>query len=407
MKCFEHINELATLSSSHKKDGRNLIPQDLSVIKDASIIFDDHIIHWVGETSKRPTGIKFDIIHNLKGHCVTPELVDCHTHLVFGGNRAQEYLMKIDGVDYQEIANSGGGILASQTGTNSLSEEELFLESCRKIERLYEHGVGTIEIKSGYGLTYDSEKRISLVINRLKKKFAPKIKIVNTYLAAHAVPREFSNSAEYMDKIVIPLLEELAPLKIIDAIDIFHEDGYFNEADVLKIFNCADRLGIQKKIHADEFNDNNGASLACDNDCLSCDHLLKSSNQSIAKLATSKTVATFLPGTAFFLGKEQVDARKFLDNGVKVAIASDYNPGSSHCDNLLLLASIAAPTYKMNSCELWSSITLNSAHALGLNNQGAIIKGLSSRFSIFKSNTISEITYSWGKNLAITSYWPF
>ncbi len=175
----------------------------------------------------------------------------------------------------------------------------------------------------------------------------------------------------------------------------------FSEDDVRSLFERANRLGIPVKMHADEFNDNNGASLACSYNALSCDHLLKTSSSGIESLAKSNTVANLLPGTGLFLGKEKANARAMLDAGVKVAIASDYNPGSCHCDNVLLLASLAAPMYKLNIAEMWTAITLNASHALGLRDQGAIVVGLKPRFTIFNTDSIDRITYSWGKNLAL------
>jgi len=283
--------------------------------------------------------------------------------------------------------------------THSFTHEELFEISSERIEQIYSYGVGTIEIKSGYGLSFEKEKEISLLINDLKKKFEGKVQIFNTYMAAHAVPEGFSSSQEYMEKVVIPLLKDLAPLKIIDAVDIFHEKHYFDTFDCQNLFKEAKNLGINIKMHADEFLDNKGAILATKFGALSCDHLLNTSKEGINALANSKTVATLLPGTGFFLGLPQANARAFLDAGAKVAIGSDYNPGSCHCDNLLLVASLAAPHYKMNLCELWAAITLNASHALGLKDQGALIKGLKPRFSIFEADTLDKITYHWGKNL--------
>lgn len=400
-KLYKNISELVTLNSCHKKDGRNLIPEDLSILKNISMVFDKEII-WIGNFNDLPKEYTDLPCSNLTGHTVLPEIVDCHTHLVFGGDRSEEYSMRLNGADYQEIANFGGGILFTEKETNKLSRKELLEQSIRKIETIHSYGVGTIEIKSGYGLNFDKEYELSHIINDLKIHFLNKVQIFNTYMAAHAVPKGLSSSNEYITTVCIPLLEKLSKEKIIDCVDIFHEDGYFNEQDVRALLGVAKSLNIKCKTHADEFQDNNGASLACELDCLSTDHLLKSSKTSIQTLSQSKTVATFLPGTAFFLGKEQVNARKFLDAGVKVAIASDYNPGSSHCDNLLLLASIAAPTYKINSAELWASITHNAAHALGLYNQGHIDIGMDARFSIFNVDCVSKVSYHWGKNFSVT-----
>lgn len=190
-------------------------------------------------------------------------------------------------------------------------------------------------------------------------------------------------------------------MKIIDAVDIFHEKNYFTSEDVDLLFTKAKSLGIARKIHADELNDNDGASLAVKHDALSADHLLKVSAKGIEDLAQGKTVATLLPGTAFFLGKPLAPARSLLDGGAKVAIGSDYNPGSCHCDNLLLVASMSAAQLKLNQAELWAGITLNAASALGLKDQGVIASGLKPRFSLFKTESLSHITYNWGRNFAV------
>src|SRR5690606_39248632 len=223
---------------------------------------------------------------------------------------------------------------------------------------------------------------LSLLIDRLKKHFYPRVQIFNTYLAAHDVPKDFSCSRDYLNQVVLPLLEKLAPLNIIDSVDIFHELNYFSDSDVRVLFSKDKELGIPRKVHADELNNNEGAALAAEFEALSADHLLKISDDGIQKLASSSTVATLLPGTAFFLGKPLAPARAMLDAGVKIAIASDYNPGSCHCDNVLLVASIAAAQLKMNITETWCGMTLNAAHALGLKNQGALIPGMRPRFSL-------------------------
>ncbi len=390
---WTEISELATLSGAIKKDGRNLLPEDLGLIQDAAIVFDQGQILWQGNSSALPPQYQQFAV-SLKGHVVTPEIVDSHTHLVFAGNRADEYKMRLDGADYQAIAASGGGILSTMSATKDADEEGLFQQARQRIERIHSYGVGTIEIKSGYALTLDGERKLSRVIDRLKNQFSPRVRILNTFMAAHAVPREYQSSKAYLDEIVVPLLRELAKSKSIDAVDIFHETGYFSTDDVTCIFELAKQLAIPVKIHADEFGDNGGAELAAKYHALSADHLLCTGDSGIAALANSQTVATLLPGTGYFLGKAQAKARKLLDAGAKVAIASDFNPGSCHVDNVLLLASLAAPNYKMNSAELWAAITINARDALGL--------GVSPRFSVFKANSISEITYSWGRNFSVS-----
>lgn len=401
IRALSHLSQLVTLEKAHAKDGRNLLVDDLSVVTDGAIAFDDDKILWVGKTSDLPAEYA-KVAVNKSGHTLTPEIVDSHTHTVFGGNRAQEYADRLNGISYEEIAKRGGGILLTMKQTNESSSDHLFDLAVKRIEQIYSYGIGTIEIKSGYGLNFEKELEISMVIDRLKKKFHPKIQIYNTYLAAHDIPKAYASSSAYMKEVVIPLLEKLAPMKVIDAVDIFHEKNYFTAEDVSLLFSKAKSLGIARKIHADELNDNGGASLAVEFEALSADHLLKINAKGIADLAKSKTVATLLPGTAFFLGKPLAPARAMLDGGAKVAIGSDYNPGSCHCDNLLLVASMSAAQLKINQCELWAGITMNAAAALGLNKQGALIVGLKPRFSLFKVQSLSEITYNWGKNFSVS-----
>ncbi len=403
MKVYHHIKECLTLQGAHSKDGRCLDPSDLGNIKDASIAFDDNEIKWVGPSRELPEEYKGYSLIDASDFVITPELIDCHTHLVFGGNRSKEYVDRLNGKDYQEIAKSGGGILFTMEQTNKSTDEQLLQIARERIQKIANYGVGTIEIKSGYSLTYDGEKRLTLLINQLKEEFSPSIQIKNTFMAAHAIPKGFKNSAEFLNKVVFPLLKEMAPLNIIDAVDIFHETGYFNYQDTEELFMLAQQLGLPVKSHADEFVDNKGALLAAQNNALSTDHLLCTQKDGILALSQSKTVATLLPGTGFFLGKAQANARAFLDAGVKVAIGSDYNPGSCHFDNVLFIASLAAPNYHMNITELWSAITLNSAHALGLYDQGAIQSGLRPRFSLFKADCHEDITYHWGKNFFYSS----
>lgn len=401
LKALTDLNEIVTMKSAHSKDGRNLLPDDLSIIKNAAIVYDESKILWVGQTSRLPEQYK-NLAQSLPGHVLTPEVIDSHTHIVFGGDRAQEYADRLNGISYEEIAKRGGGILFTMEQTNEASLEDLFNNACERIERLNSYGVGSIEIKSGYGLNFDRELAVSLLIDRFKKKFSPRIQIFNTYLAAHDVPKSFSSSTDYLEQVVLPLLEKLAPLKVIDAVDIFHEKNYFTSLDVDLLFTKAQSLGIARKIHADELNDNAGAALAVKHGALSADHLLKISAEGIKLLSQNSTVATLLPGTAFFLGKPLAPARALLDAGAKVAIASDYNPGSCHCDNVLLIASMAAAQLKLNQAELWAGITLNASASLGFKNQGAISPGMKPRFSLFKTESLSHITYNWGRNFAVT-----
>lgn len=402
MKGYKNLNQIITLEAAAKKDGRNLNPNDLSILKNAAIVFDDEIIHWVGHSGDIPKEYQNITFETLKDHILTPEVVDSHTHLVFGGNRAFEYSMRLNGADYEDIAKAGGGILSTMEQTITASEQELLDLAIERVERIHSYGVGTIEVKSGYGLTVESEKKISRVIHKLKQHFEGKVQILNTFLAAHAVPGSFKNSHEYLEKVVLPLMHELNDEKILDFVDIFHEEGYFSLEDSKFLFEEAKKIGLKLKIHADEFNDNKGAKLATKYRAISADHLLCTTDDGIQALATSDTVATLLPGTAYFLGKPLAQAQKFLKAGCKLSLASDYNPGSCHCDNLILIASVCAKSLGLNIAELWSAITLNAAHALDLKEQGTIQIGMKPRFSIFQCKSIDEITYNWGRNFSVT-----
>lgn len=400
IRVYTNFNEIVTMKGVHSKDGRHLLPDDLGIQKDGAIVLDEEKIIWVGHSANLPAQYFSAPTVKMHGHVLTPEIVDSHTHIVFGGDRAQEYADRLNGLSYEEIARRGGGILYTMQATNEASAEVLYQSAKERIERLHSYGTGTIEIKSGYGLNFEQEYELSLLIDRLKKHFTPRIQIFNTFLAAHDIPRNFTGSSQYLDEVVLPLLIKLAPLGVIDAVDIFHEKNYFSTEDTRRLFEKARELGIPRKIHADELNDNGGAALAVEFDALSADHLLKISAEGVKQLAASKTVATLLPGTAFFIGKPLAPARALLDAGAKVALASDYNPGSCHCDNLLLIASVAAPQLKLNQAELWASLVYNSAQALGLKRQGVISMAMKPRFSVFKAESLSHITYNWGRNFA-------
>lgn len=402
MKGIKNLSQILTLSSAWKKDGRKPRNEDLGVIENGTIVFDDNEILWVGPTTDIPPSFSHVQFKDGSGHCLTPEIVDSHTHVIFGGNRAAEYSMRLNGADYQAIANAGGGILSTMTQTNALNKEQLFEISKERIERISNYGVGTIEIKTGYGLNIDKEIECAEVINELKKHFSSRVQIFSTFMPAHAIPKGYKSGFDYLNDVVYPAFEKVLPLGIIDAADIFFEQGYFNLQETEEFFKFCQKNKIPIKVHADEFNDNGGAKLACQYNALSCDHLLKTGSEGINHLKSSQTVATILPGTGFFLGKPQANARELIDQGAKVAIASDYNPGSCHCDNVLLIASLAAPTLRLSLAEVWVALTLNASHALGLKDQGALIKGLKPRFSLFKVTQVDEITYNWGRNFFVS-----
>ena len=400
MQIIRNLNQIVTLKQAFKKEGRRLNPQDLGIIDKASIVMDNEKVIWIGKDSDFPEKYKGAPSKNGEGFILTPGIADSHTHLVFGGDRAFEYTMRLNGADYEDIGKSGGGILSTMKATLESSTEKLYNDAKKRIETIYSYGVRAIEIKSGYALTFDKEKEITLIINRLKENFSQRIIIHNTFMAAHAIPSNFKSSSEYINDIVIPLLDDHDVSNAIDSVDIFHESGYFSQEDVEVLFKYCQKKSLNVRIHADEFNDNKGAILASKYQALSADHLLCTNEDGILALANSNTVATVLPGTAFFLGKKLANARGMLDAGCRVAIASDYNPGSSHCDNLILIASIAAKSMSFNIAELWAAITLNAYKSLNIKNAGYLSINSRAIVTLFEAKSIDEITYKWGHNLS-------
>lgn len=402
MRVYRQLSQVATLSGAHSKGGKHLVPSDLGLLDNAAIVFDDKQIHWVGNDRDLPEEYSRLPSMALPHHVLTPALVDSHTHLLFGGNRSSEYVARLNGDDYQAIARAGGGILYTMRETLKLSQEELIAIGRERLERLLSYGVRTVEMKSGYALTTDGELRLLRAAKALKAEFSGRATVFSTYLGAHAVPKDYASSTQFLQEIVIPTLNQAHAEQLVDAVDVFAEEGYFSQGDVKSLFEHATRLGLPVKIHADEFNDNGGARLATEFQALSADHLLKTSADGIQALAESNTVATILPGTAFFLGKPLAPARQLLDAGCRVAIASDFNPGSSHVDNVLFVASLAAPSLKINLAELWCGITLNAAAALGMKDRGCLTPGMQPEFALFAVDRISDVTYGWGRNYCVT-----
>ena len=399
------VRQLASLEGAWRKGGRGLDPADLSLIDGAAVAFDEREVLWAGPEAALPPALSDAEPVDCRGLVVVPEVVDCHTHLVFAGDRAGEHAMRLDGADYREIARRGGGILSTARATRAASEEGLLRSARGRIERIRSRGVGAVEVKSGYGLDREAELRISRVVGALRREYAGRVTVRSTFLAAHAVPPEAPGPGAYMEGTVLPLLEELArdgearP----DAVDVFHEEGYFGAAEAEALYRRARELGIPVKCHADEFADGKAAVLACRHGALSADHLLMTGEDGVEALASSPTVAVLLPGTCLFLGKGQAPGRRLLDAGCRVAVGSDYNPGSCHIDDVLLCAFLAAPLHRMNTAELWAAVTLNAAAALGLGGQGALVPGLAPRFSFFRADSLARVAYSPGRNLAV---WP-
>ena len=333
-----------------------------------------------------------------KNKIVLPCWCDSHTHSVYTGNRSDEYLQRIKGVSYQEIANNGGGILKSSRQINSISEDELFFESKNRIEKLIKYGTGSLEIKTGYGLSYDGELKMLKVIKRLKESLP--IQIKSTFLGAHAIPKNYKKE-EYFRLVLDEMLPDFAKDELIDFVDIFSEKNYFTAEDTKILCNKASELGIASKIHVNQFNSIGGVKVAVDCGALSVDHLEVINKSDINILKQSKTIPVLLPGCSFFLGIEYADAKTLLSNEIPFAIASDYNPGSSPSGNMNFILSLACNKLKLTTEQAINAATINGAYAMGLSHKtGSITKGKIANVVITSEiESINDLPYFYGDNL--------
>jgi imidazolonepropionase len=354
----------------------------------------------ISEFGKMSEISKIDNVETIdaKNKIVLPCWCDSHTHSVYTGNRSDEYLQRIKGVSYQEIANNGGGILKSSRQINSISEDELFFESKNRIEKLIKYGTGSLEIKTGYGLSYDGELKMLKVIKRLKESLP--IQIKSTFLGAHAIPKNYKKE-EYFRLVLDEMLPDFAKDELIDFVDIFCEKNYFSAEDTKILCNKASELGIASKIHVNQFNSIGGVKVAVDCGALSVDHLEVINKSDINVLKQSKTIPVLLPGCSFFLGIEYADAKTLLSNEIPFAIASDYNPGSSPSGNMNFILSLACNKLKLTTEQAINAATINGAYAMALSHKtGSITKGKIANIIISSEiESINDLPYFYGDNL--------
>ena len=354
----------------------------------------------ISEFGKMSEISKIDNVETIdaKNKIVLPCWCDSHTHSVYTGNRSDEYMQRIKGVSYQEIANNGGGILKSSRQINSISEDELFFESKNRIEKLIKYGTGSLEIKTGYGLSYDGELKMLKVIKRLKESLP--IQIKSTFLGAHAIPKNYKKE-EYFRLVLDEMLPDFAKDELIDFVDIFCEKNYFSAEDTKILCNKASELGIASKIHVNQFNSIGGVKVAVDCGALSVDHLEVINKSDINILKQSKTIPVLLPGCSFFLGIEYADAKTLLSNEIPFAIASDYNPGSSPSGNMNFILSLACNKLKLTTEQAINAVTINGAYAMGLSHKtGSITKGKIANVVITSEiESINDLPYFYGDNL--------
>lgn len=336
---------------------------------------------------------------NAEGKMVMPAFVDSHTHLVFPDTREKEYVYKIKGLSYEEIAKRGGGILNSSRKMKEISIEELFLYSYHRAIEAMRWGTGALEIKSGYGLSWELEKKMLLVIQQLKKVLPIPVKA--TFLGAHAVPEQYkSNPDKYVDIVVNEMIPKVSEEKLADFIDVFCDRGFFTVAQTERILAAGQQYGLRAKIHANELDFSGGVQVGVKYNALSVDHLEYLGDDELRTLSGSKTMPTVLPGAAFFLGLKLAPARKIIDKGLPLAMATDFNPGSSPSGNMQIIVSMASILYHMLPEEAITATTLNTAYALGLSNKiGSIAKGKKANLIITKKiPSIDYIPYAYGEN---------
>ena len=331
---------------------------------------------------------------------VLPTFCDSHTHLVFAESRESEFNDRINGLSYQQIANNGGGILNSAKKIHQIDEEILYKRSLKRLDKLIKLGTGAIEIKSGYGLSVESELKILRVIKKLKE--TTPISIKSTFLGAHAIPEKYKdNKKEYIELVINEMLPEIASNNLADYIDVFCEEGYFTNEDTIRILQAGKKHNLQGKTHVNQFNSLGGVKSSIDNDSLSVDHLEIMNEDDFLAFKESKTIATILPSCSFFLGIPYSPAKEFIDRNIPINLASDYNPGSSPSGNMNLVAALGSIKLKMNAEQVINATTLNGAYAMGLENKlGTISKGKVANLIITKPiPNYQYLHYSFGENL--------
>ena len=370
----------------------------LPTIKNAFMMIEDEIIINFG-TMDSLGNTKADSIIDVTERLILPTWCDSHTHLVFADTREEEFVDRINGLSYEQIAQRGGGILNSAEKLQNKTEEELYNDAAKRLEELIKSGTGTIEIKSGYGLTLDSELKMLRVVKKLKENFTLPIKA--TFLGAHAIPVQYKQKrAAYIQLIIDEMLPEIANKKLADYIDVFCEKGYFTPEETNQILKAGIKHGLLPKIHVNQFNSIGGVKVGIENNALSVDHLEVLTNEDLAHLKDSKTIPVSLPSCSFFLGIPYTNARKIIEANLPLALASDYNPGSAPSGNMNFVVSLACIKMKMTPEEAVNAATINGAYALNLSDKvGSITKGKLASFIITKPiKSYNYLLYNFANN---------
>ena len=370
--------------------------KELPKLQDAWLLLEDDVIHSFGQMSEIPD-LKDLKTLDCSGKIVLPSWCDSHTHLVYAGNREQEFVDRINGLSYQEIAASGGGIINSAKKLQATSQEELFAQSEKRLQEVIQQGTGAIEIKSGYGLTTESEMKMLRVARELGAKY--NIAVKTTFLGAHAIPPEFKNNKEgYLDLVCGEMMEHIASENLADYVDVFCEQGYFSVADTNKILQAGKKFGFRAKTHVNQFTAMGGIAASVKHQALSVDHLEVLTKEDITALQDSQTMPVALPLCSFFLSIPYTPARAIIDAGLPLALATDYNPGSSPSGNMNLAVATACIKMKLSPEEAINAATINGAYAMGLSDSyGSITVGKKANVIITKEiPSYGYLPYAFG-----------
>lgn len=353
-------------------------------------------ISWIGPLQNCPTDVAKLPTYDCGGRLVTPALIDCHTHIVHGGNRAQEFEMRLEGASYEEIARAGGGIASTVTATRETSEDDLLAAALRRADALIAEGVATVEIKSGYGLDRDTELKMLRVARAVAKKRP--INVSTSFLGAHAVPAG-ADADTYIDDICIPALNAAHAEGLVDVVDGFCEGIAFDAAQIRRVFEAAKALGLPVKLHAEQLSNIGGTALAAEFGALSADHVEYATEADAQALAQAGSAAVILPGAFYAIREEQVPPiASFRKHGVPMAVATDWNPGSSPLGSVLLAMNMACTLFRMTPAEALAGTTRNAARALGLSDRGRLAVGQRADLAIWDVKTPAELSYGIGIN---------
>jgi imidazolonepropionase len=370
-------------------------PSGWGLVDRGAVVSDGDRIAWVGAAADLPRGLEVAAEHDLGGALVTPGLVDCHTHLVYGGQRAAEFEQRLQGASYEDIARAGGGIRSTVAATRAASDEALYSGAAQRARALVADGVTTVEVKSGYGLSLEHEARCLRVARRLAAELP--LTVRTTCLSAHTLPPDYDGRPDDYIDAVVRWLPALHAEGLVDAVDAFCERIGFTLAQTRRVFDAATALGLPVKLHAEQLSDMGGAALAAEYGALSCDHLEHLSVEGIAAMAGAGTVAVLLPGAYYFLRETKLPPIQALrDAGVPLAVATDHNPGTSPTLSLTLMLNMACTLFKLTPEEALRGTTVNGARALGLADRGVLASGQRADLAFWALDHPNELSYNFG-----------